>query len=175
MKLVILSLALAAGLMLTGCSDLVSLNPVITDQQAIRDSNLPGTWRGDEKELYIIQQDGAGYSITYTESKGTSVKFTGMLFKAGDAELMDLVSEDDGFLQVPVHTVMRIWLSGNQLQFRFLDTQWLRDLATQQLPSQPRDKSVILTSPTDALRAFYLKYGADPNAFEGDPKTLTRM
>ena len=174
MKLVTLTLALAAALTLSGCSDLVSLNPVVTAGQAITDANLAGTWKSDG-ELYIIEPGKAGYTITNTDGKGTSIKFTGTLFKAGDAELLDLVPQDAAFLQLPVHAVLRIWMTGNQLQFVFLDTKWLRQLATEQLGAVPYNDGSVVTSPSEALGAFYGKFGADPKAYEGDVKVLTRL
>jgi hypothetical protein len=174
MKFASVMLALAGSLYLTGCSDLVSLNPLATDKQATTDSNLPGTWKGDDRDLYVIQQDGSSYSIVYTDGKGGSMKFGATLFKAGAAELLDVVSENEAILQVPVHAAVRIWPEGSQLRWAFLDSKWLREQAAQQLVSQPSGDGLLLTSPGEAVHSFLLKYGADPKAYEKE-SVLTRM
>ena len=67
MKPLVLSLVLTSAITLTGCSTLVSLNPFVTDEQAVMDPALLGIWTNqDGKETYWIRQDGAGYSICYS-------------------------------------------------------------------------------------------------------------
>ena len=39
-----LVLALAAMLTCTGCSELISLYPFVTDKEAVQDARLPGVW-----------------------------------------------------------------------------------------------------------------------------------
>ncbi len=165
-----------ASLFLTGCSDLVSLNPFATAKQAILDSNLAGTWSGDDNSLYIVQEKDASYSITYTDGKDAAIKLKGTLFKAGDAELMDLVNENEGFLQVPVHAVVRVWAEGNQLRWTFLDSRWLREQTGKEVAFQPSvDKSQLLTAPSESVSAVVLKYAADEKAYENKPNVLTRV
>ena len=42
-----LVLALASAVAMTGCSSLVSLNPFVTDPDAVLDPALAGVWSGD--------------------------------------------------------------------------------------------------------------------------------
>lgn len=175
MKYTNLALALAAAMSLTGCSDLVSLHPIVTGQQALTDSNLAGTWKDSDKNLIVIQQDGSSYAITYTEGKGESLKFTATIFKSGDAELLDLVNESDTVLQVPVHAAVRVWSEGSVLRWTFLDSKWLRERAAQELVMEQTGKMHLLLSPGETVRAFLLKYGGDPQAYESEPAVLTRM
>lgn len=176
MKLASLMLALAGALVLTGCSDLVSLNPFVTEKQAVMDANLAGAWKSDDNDsLFIVQKNSSSYTVIYADGKGASQKFTAMLFKAGDAELLDLVSENEAFLQVPVHAVVRVWPEGSLLRWTFLDSKWLREQTGKELVSQPSGDAQLLTSPGEAVRNLLLKYGGDSKAYENEPNVLTRM
>jgi hypothetical protein len=176
MKFASLTLALASVAVLTGCTNLVSLNPFFTAKQAVLDSNLAGTWKSsDDDSLFVVQQNGSSYSITYTDGKGTSQKLTATVFKAGDAELLDVVSENEAFLQVPVHAAVRVWPEGSLLRWTFLDSKWLREKVGQELASQPNGDGQLLTAPGETVRSVLLKYGADSKAFENPPNVMTRV
>ncbi|MDR3698091.1 MAG: hypothetical protein P4L56_00565 [Candidatus Sulfopaludibacter sp.] len=176
MKFASLTLALASVAALTGCTNLVSLNPFVTGKQAILDANLAGTWKsGDDDSLLIVQQNSSSYSVTYTDGKGTSLKLTALVFQAGDAELLDLVSENEAFLQVPVHAVVRVWPEGSLLRWTFLDSKWLREQVGKELASQPNGEGQLLTAPGETVRSVLAKYGADSKAFENAPNVMTRV
>lgn len=174
MKFASLMLVMGGSLLFTGCSDMIFLNPIVTDKQSVTDSNLTGTWKSEDNNLFVIQASGSGYSVVYTDGKGGSLKLSATLFKVGDAELLDVVNGNDTVLQLPVHAVARIWLEASQLRWTFLDSKWIREQAVQQLASQPVENGTLLTAPGDAVRAFLLKYGGDPKAY-GDTSALKRV
>jgi hypothetical protein len=178
MRFLSLVLALAGAVGMTGCSSLVGLNPFVTDRDAVQDAALAGVWSGDNgNATYAIQQDGSGYAITYME-KSDAVKFQANKFQAklmkADLELLDLVSAGDNPFQLQVHTMVRVWPSGNSLKFAFLDSDWLREQATKQLATAPTGDRTLITSPGDAVRSFLLKYGADEKA-HGEVEVLVRV
>jgi hypothetical protein len=176
MKFASLTLALASVAALTGCTNLVSLNPFVTGKQAVLDPNLAGTWKSsDDDSLLIVQQHGSSYSVTYTDGKGTSLRFTALAFRAGDAELVDLVSENEAFLQVPVHALVRVWPEGSLLRWAFLDSKWLRQQVGKELASQPNGEAQVLTAPGEAVGGVLRKYAADSKAFENAPNVMTRV
>jgi len=167
--------AIAGAVVLSGCSELMSLHSFVGDEDSAADPGLAGTWKSsDDEALIIVQQAGAIYSITYTEKKETA-KFQGRLIRAGDAEILDVVEESDDAFQIPAHLMVRVWPEGGVLRFTFLDSKWLRALAAQQLASQPSGDRTLITAPADAVRSFVLRYGADPKAFEGNPSVLVRQ
>jgi hypothetical protein len=168
--------AVALAISMTGCSSLVWLNQFATDEDAALDQALAGAWSGDNgNATYVIKLDGSGYAITYMEkSDAGKVQFQARLLKAGDAELLDLVSADDNPFELQVHTAVRVWPSGNSLKFAFLDSDWLKQQAAKQLATSPTGDRMLVTSPGDAVRSFLLKYGADEKA-HGDPEVLARV
>ena len=62
------------------------------------------------------------------------------------------------------HAVVRIWTGGGSLRWTYLDTDWLRQQASQLLPSRADDKRMVLTAPGAAVRAFVAKLGVDDKA-----------
>ena len=114
MKFFTLSLMVAGTIALTGCSTLVSLNPFVTDEQAVLDPALPGVWISqDGKETYMIRQEGTGYSIRFLSDSSESYQFKAKLMAAGDVKLLDLVSANDDAFQLTVHTPVRVWVDSN--------------------------------------------------------------
>jgi len=175
MKPLLLSLALAGAITLTGCSTLVSLNPFITDEQAVLDPALPGVWTDqDAKDTYTIRQDGTGYSIRYISDSSDVYQFKALLMVAGDVKLLDLVSANEDAFQIAVHTPVRVWMEGNTLRFAFLQSDWLKEQAGKQLPTAPAKDRTLITGSGEAVKSFLAKAGADPQAGD-DPEVLHRV
>jgi hypothetical protein len=167
MKLTSMLLVLAGALILTGCDTpaLLSLEPVVTDQDAAFDPTLLGTWEADHgNDLCIIRRDGdTGYAITHV-SGGSVRQFSARLFCVGEASVLELTPEGTDDFQIAGHAVVRIWTGGGTLRWAYLDTEWLRKQAAQLLPNRADDKRMVLTAPGAAVRAFVAKFGVDDKA-----------
>jgi len=162
-------------MLMTGCSSLVSLNPFVTDKDAVLDNALAGMWSGDhDGEIYTIRQEGAGYVIAYMDQSSQVIQFQARLMKAGEAELLDLVSTNEDPFQLPVHSVLRVWPTGNSLRLAFLDTGWLKQQTARQLPTTTTDGRLLITAPAEAVRAFLIQFGADERAYS-EPGILQRL
>ena len=173
MRSSIAALALAGLLGMTGCSSLVSLAPAVGENEAVIDPALSGIWTSDDgKETYVIRRENNEYAITYLE-KSTANRFRGRLFRAGNAELLDLVSDTDDPFQLQVHMILRVWPESSTMRIAFLDSEWLRKQAATSVASQVQESRTIITAPADAVKSFYLAYGADDRAC-GDVGTLSR-
>jgi hypothetical protein len=169
-------LALAGALVLGGCDSpsLISLEPAVTDQEAVFDSTLLGTWAvGQGGDLCIIRRgDGNAYTVTYV-SDDSSREFDARLFQAGQARLLDLSPASDDF-QITGHTLIRILSSSGSLRWSYLDSAWLRQQAAQELPNRARDNDkMLLTAAAAPLRDFLTKYAADDKA-HGDEEEWQR-
>ena len=174
MKISQLLLALAGTLMCTGCSDLISLHPFVTDKEAARDARLPGVWVGDDG-LYTVTAEGNGYAISRTEKKlGAVYKLKAKLLKVGETRILDLMAEDEDPFQIAAHTPLRVWVEGATLRMAFLDSKWLREHASAELAAQELDKRLLITSPQEDVTRFLPTYGADDRAY-GKPTVLTRQ
>ena len=167
MKLISMFLVLAATLILTGCDvpALLSLDPVVTAQDTAFDPTLLGTWgSGQDKDLCIFRRNGdSGYAITYVSDRSAR-QFVARLFRVGESSMLDLTPDGTDELQIAGHAVVRIWTKGGTLRWAYLDTEWLRQQASQLLPNRTDDKRLVLTAPGAAVRAFVAKYGVDDKA-----------
>jgi hypothetical protein len=171
----VLFLALAGAMTLTGCSNLVSLSPIVTDDQAVMDPALLGIWASqDEKDIYWVSQEGTTYSIRHVDDSGASQEFKARLKVAGDFKLVDLFSAEDDPFHVAVHTPVRIWTEGNTVRLATMDSDWIKDQATQQLLTTPVKDRCLITTAGEAAGSFIAKLGADPRA-SGDPELVHRL
>jgi len=155
MKLTSMLLVLAGALVLTGVryAALLSLEPVVTGQDAAFDPTLLGTWEADHgNDLIIIRRDGdTGYAITHV-SGGSVRQFSARLFCVGEASVLELTPEGTDDFQIAGHAVVRIWTGGGTLRWAYLDTEWLRKQAAQLLPNRADDKRMVLTAPAPPSR-----------------------
>ena len=178
MRFPMILMAVAGSLVLGGCDNpaLISMEPAVSEQDAVVDASLLGTWEIKQGgDLCILRRgDGNAYAVTYV-SDGNARQFQGRLFLAGQARMMDLAPQDSDDFQVPVHTLIRILSSGSTLRWAYLDSDWLRQHAARELASRPRDGGKLLvTMPAAPLAAFLGKYAADDQA-HGDVQEWQRL
>lgn len=162
-------LAVVAGsLILGGCDNpaLISMEPAISDQEAVFDASLLGSWEVKQGGDFCTLRRGEGnaYAVTFV-SDGSARKFEGRLFAAGQARVMDLAPQDSDDFQIPGHALIRILSSGATLRWVYLDSDWLRQHAAAELPSRARGEGkLLLTAPAAPLAAFLARYAADDQA-----------
>ena len=164
---------IAVTLVFTGCSDMVSLHPFVAENEAVVDNRLSGVWF-DTDDMYVIRQEDKGYSITYSDKKGSKpYKLEALMIKVGDAQILDLIPAEEDVFQVPAHTPMRVWVEGATLRIAFLDAKWLVAHATTELATQQVNGRTLITAPSEDVTRFLLTYGADTRAF-GKPTVLRK-
>jgi hypothetical protein len=158
-------LALAGAAVLAASGPLLSLDPFVTEQEAIFDPGLLGVWAEDHgKDLLIIRQNGdRAYRITLV-SGSTALTFEARLFRAGEARWLDLLPPADA-LRIPVHLLVRVWTEGASLRTGMLGSEWPGEEASQQLASRPLRGSLLLTAPGTAIRAFLMWREPDEKAY----------
>ncbi len=142
------------------------MEPAVSEQETIFDSNLLGTWEVKQGgELCILRRgEGNAYAVTYV-SEGSARKFEGRLFVANQARMMDLAPEDSDDFLVSGHALIRILSSGAALRWAYLDSEWLRQHAAGELANRQRDGGkLLLTAPSARLAGFLANYAADDRA-----------
>jgi hypothetical protein len=174
MRMSHLVLALAGTLMCTGCSELISLHPFVTDKEAALDARLLGVWTDDD-DVYIVRQDGNGYAISHSDQKSSAVyKLKAAMLKVGEARILDLTPADEDAFQVAAHTPLRVWVEGGTARMAYLDSKWLKEHASAELAVDKAGDRLLITAPQEAVTRFLLTYGGDDRAF-GKVNTLTRQ
>ena len=171
MRFAMILAAAAGALVLGGCDSpaLISMGPAVTEQGAVFDTSLLGTWEAKQGgDLCVLRRgEGNAYVVTYV-SDGSARKFEGRLFPAGQARVMDLSPQDSDDFQISGHALVRILSSGDTLRWAYLDTDWLRQRAAGELASRQREGGkLVLTAPTAPLAAFLANYADDVRAHGG--------
>jgi hypothetical protein len=175
MKHLVLSLALVCAAASTGCSKLVSLNPIVNDEHAVMDTSLLGTWANEDgKDTYLVRQDGTGYRIRYLSESSEPYEFKARLTVTDDVKILDLWSAKDDDFQLAIHVPVRLWTEGDTLRVAVLESDWIVEQAGKQLATAPADKRTLITAPGESVRIFLTRAGADPRAYD-DPGVLRRL
>ena len=168
MRCVLLMLAL----LLAACTP--SLHPLYTEQDAVFDPALLGSWKeADGKDRFIATRaENGAYRVVYIDEDASGA-FTARLVQLGGYRFLDLYPDDpqvgNGFYRghlVKAHTLGRIWLEGDHIRIGLLDPDWFQkeQSRTAVLQRTLLDKTLIATAPTPELREFALKY-AETKAF----------
>lgn len=170
------------------------LHSAASSGASVRDPGLVGEWvtRDDTVARAVIDSAGDQYTVSLTvHHKGefkSALKLELNLTDIGEARYADLfLSRDDrdklvgtyGFLAVPVHQVMKLSRSGNELRVWTFDGSWLEGQTKAGLIGQERvtvggDSTIMITGSTEAIRQMLAKYGNDPKAFD-DPMIFYRV
>jgi hypothetical protein len=170
MKYAILALA---ALLNAGCTELVSLNPFVTEQEAVADRALTGVWTTNDHTI-AIQLNGSTYTITYLEKGPQALKFEGRLIVVGDVKLLDLIETSDDPFVMPVHMLVRAWPEGNSLKWTFVDSDWMKEQVALRVSVHSQDKRRVITASGDEWRQAIRKLAVDDKASK-DGETLTRV
>lgn len=194
MHLLRLSLLMGLGLLCAGCL-VMSLHPFFTDNDAVFEKGLVGTWvHATGKTTLTFKQFGANaYRVTYLQheisshtsgkkEQGEPGEFEAHLGRIGGALFIDLYPDKDSWNRLkndllaihlaPTHTISKVTLEGDKLTVAGLDPDWLKDLIAGNGPVVAHEKlegAIVLTASTEGLQGFLKKYGAEPKAFpEGE-------
>ncbi len=162
--------AVAAALTLTGCEvptpSLLSLEPVVKEQEAPPDILLAGVWESaDSGQVCLIHKAKDKENVLEIAylSGDSRLAFTGRLFRAGDARILELKPEGDDEFHVAGYSFARVWIEGNQFRWAFLDSEWLKQQMAA-IPSHTAENKSLLLAPGPVIRAFLEKFGADERA-----------
>lgn len=175
MKLHTLGLAfvLAAALFTTACGDLLSVEPLATDNNATFDPALLGIWAdldGSNSVLvYVRESEKHSYDILWVDTKDNDTcRLEGRLVQIGGQRILDLTLGDksSGVFSIPGHALVLISNLENGLQLQFLDSKWLQEkvqqsklLAHSQVEGHP-----VITGTTAQLQDFIVQFGLNEQA-----------
>ena len=181
MRSLALALLVAAACLSSGCL-VVTLQPLYTDGSLQVDQGLLGTWDSQELGATVVVEQGEwkAYQIAY-KSKAASYALVGYLTLIGGATYLDLTparSLEEGPLMIPAHGICRLERAGDRLTLTALDYDWfVATLAARKLgkvdASLDSRKNVLLTSATEAVRAWLAARPAQADAFR-EPVAFVR-
>ena len=187
MRALLFVFAMVIMLLLSGCSDLLSVHPLATAETAVFDAALTGEWScaGGRKDslttfngVALIRAGSAekkGYDIVWLPDEGEALRLEGQLVKVGDRLVFDLIpvkQTDMSGLTVPMHFFMLVEKSADGVKFHWLDSNWLRDRVTSpdalaHAMNPYGDDKPLITAGSAEIHAFMAKFGLDPQATSG--------
>ena len=178
MKVLWLTVLVAGMFLLTGCGDLLSLEPLATKENAVFDSALPGTWTDNQDTLCVVRAANPVYRIVWISAGDgrDETRLEGRLVRMGEERVLDVSGVDPGAFSVAAHVFLRVRISRGTMELRFLDSDWLQ----QQVKQSSLAYSVIgeghpiITAPPAQLLTFLQQFGLKEEAMD-KPILLTRL
>ena len=161
----------------------VSLRPLLTEQEAAFEPGLLGTWVDADAEVTMtferLGENGYEWTVTEFFAPGQEEETSQLrvrLVHLGKALFLDSYPTDLGALPervsyehlVRAHTFWQIRIENDSLQMALLDADWLAnrieegeiDIAHVVLLNQ-----FVLTAPTEKLQSLFSKYADEEKAF----------
>jgi hypothetical protein len=168
-----------AMLLLSGCSDLLSVQPLATAETAVFDAGLTGEWlcmesgpgpSGKSLEGVALIRAGSAqkkdYDIVWLPGEGEALRVKGQLVKVGDRLVFDLIVVQETTLAIPAHFFMLVEKTADGVKFHWLDSDWLRSrvIAQNGLAHTMVDDKPMITAGSVEINAFLAKFGLDAQA-----------
>jgi hypothetical protein len=154
---------LGAGLLNSGCGDLLSLHSLYTAQDSVVDPALEGKW--ENKDDFLFVERGADFYLVKLQSKkdpSESSKYEMRLVNIGGVRFADLLPFD-----YIGHMFLKVRVTEGQLHFAFFDSEWLRKRIPHDETDLPNHrKQAVLTAQTPELRSLVAKYASEPKAYD---------
>jgi hypothetical protein len=179
MKIAMGILLVAAMILSSGCFEMPSVYPLFTDQTAIAEPRLEGTWQvKDEKDkeyMFIMLSGDRAYHLTYVDEDGQVSGWEVRIGKLDGVTIADMVRiQDEDYL--PAHHFLALSFEKSVLKTWFLDSSALREQAAKEGLAYVRTNKnkTILTAPTASLAGFLKKSVADEMKKDPD-QTFLRL
>jgi len=172
MRTLLFVFAMTVMLLLAGCSDLLSIQPLATAETVVFDAELTGTWSCATEDCVALIRAGSAQKKDYDilwiadDGDGEALRLKGQLVKVGDRLVLDLITAKWPDLTVPEHFFMLVEKTADGVNFHWLDSKWLRSQVTTQngLAHMMMDDKPVITAASAEIHAFLAKYGLDPQA-----------
>ena len=172
---------LAGMLWMTGCGDMLSLEPLATKDTAVFDARLLGTWADDEGALCVVRPwdkvNNKAYDIVWIGSGNSDEKtrLKGYLVQFGEQSVLDVSGVDPGAFSVAAHAFINVRRGPGTLELRFIDSEWLQNELRQSAVAHTFvDNHITLTAPTAQVRTFLEQSGMKEEALD-KPILLTHL
>lgn len=177
MKARLLLFSISACLLLSGCPS-SSVFPLYTDQDAVVEPALEGTWSSlvrDENEEFLFQKSGDHeYSLAISCPDTRVIQnYEVHLVRLGGQLFMDLTFKDqtvggaqldDPLGVISAHVIAKVNISGNDLAYATLDDDAIRNQSVSggtPLDYQMANGSMLVTTQTQALRRYISAHAED--------------
>ncbi|MBA4311983.1 MAG: hypothetical protein C0417_05075 [Chlorobiaceae bacterium] len=183
-SLVIASIVLFA---ISGC--VRSLYPLFTEDDIVFNPALIGTWiETNSKNMWTFEKKGESeYTLYHYEAEydigggkkvvGDTASFIAQTGILGQYNFLDIFPGKPetkiknsfyNFHLFPLHTISKIWLTGDTLRLSMLDNDWLQRMVDNnafKISHARINDQIVLTASTEELQQFVLKHAENARAF----------
>jgi hypothetical protein len=174
MRALLFIFAMLLMLLLSGCCDLLSVQPLATAETTVFDAGLTGEWSCADtncKRVGLLIRAGStekkDYDILWIPEDSEEVlRLKGQLVKVGDRLVFDLITRIRPDLMLPAHFFLLVEKTEDGVKFYWLDSKWLRDrvMSKDGLAHAMVDDKPVITAGSAEINAFLAKFGLDPQA-----------
>ena len=188
---------LLAGI-LGGCIPVMSVNPFYTESDILFEESLLGTWIDDpnspETTWEFSREDdpNTAYKLVFSDEEGRKGSFIAHLVKLQDVLFLDVFpaempweTEDsndlefvyNSFFLIPAHTLLKVDSFEPQLILRLTVEDDMKKLLEEhpgEIEYHSLGDRTILTSSTEELQTFVLKYADDERLFPGKVELIRK-
>lgn len=176
-----LAFVLALALFTTACGDLLSVEPLATENNTSFDPALLGVWADVDGSnsvlIYVGEGEKHSYDILWVDTKDReTTRLEARLVHIGGQRILDLTDRSNGVFTIRGHALACINNLENGLQLQFLDSKWLQEkvqrsklLAHSQLEGHP-----LIIGTTAQLQDFVVQFGLNEQA-RSEPISLRRL
>jgi len=165
--------ALAAVISVRGACAPLSVAPVVSENEAIEVPGLAGKWVSEDGDTTTIAALRAGqYALSFTDKDERATRFQARAGRLGERLVLDIYAKPEkneaaGLTEtllgtlIPGHMLVVLELRGDSVRAAMLEQDSLKSAiraGTLRTPSLDLDGTLVLTAPTDSLRAALAKY-----------------
>lgn len=160
---------LAAGLLLCGCGDLTSIEPLASEKTTVVEPLLTGNWASEGSMLIVRPEEDRAYKVVFIDADdGARTRMRCRLVRIGDSLIADVQSTSPGAFALPLHVFLRVVLKDQSLDLRFIDSKWIQTRAgAADGPAHVMvDKHPLLIGDSAGVRDFIGRYGLQEQAWD---------
>lgn len=137
-----------------------SLHPLFTDQEAVYNPSLIGTWETDDETYTFEKLKEKNYQLVIrSKTESDSTIYVVWLGKVGSQWFLDSypIVNSDEYHYLSTHVFTKMTLAGDTLRLASLEGDWLSKMIDQKkmkIAHVRRDSEVILTASTKELQQW---------------------
>jgi hypothetical protein len=162
---------------LVGCVQ--SVEPILKDNQVVKDDHLLGRWNSTENEKEYIEVaagDQNTYTAVYHDKDGKTGNFVVRLGKVGGITLAETLPQPPDLQAtdvykgqlLPLYSFFWVTQTDPELKMRVMSSDWLKKYVEDhkdELRISQRKDTVIITASTEEIQAFILKHRDEKEVF----------
>lgn len=170
MKLHRFILLIAVTMLFAGCPAR-SFNPLFTDQDALFNTALIGSWESEGETYTFEKLKEKNYKLSIHSNTSTdSSLYVVQSGKIGSWWFLDSypLANSDEHHYLSVHLITKMTIAGDTLRLASLEADWLAKMIGEkklQIAHIKRDNEIILTASTKELQQLVATIGGNKEAF----------